>query len=326
MNLEDIAKHTNLSVSTVSRAINNKHGVNKKTKDAVINFISQSNDKRLLKKIKRETDFQSIAIITPSLTDMYLAEIIQLITVEANTKGLITCIYNSTGNIKKEIEIINQIKNRSTANGLILLSSSQKPDYPTLKNTLKDFNKPFILLHNEISGLNVSGIYINKMNLSYDITQKYIYESYREIAIIVGPSYSDSSINRIKGYKLAFEENNLKINEDFVVYSDWINSKIITDKCRILFTGKNKPKVVLCGNENIIINLISYCNLNNIVIGKDVQLASFHHNELFKKLGYDIPVFDAKLELMAKYAIEELYEQSINPDYTIKKIELIATV
>ena len=74
-NIKDVANKANVSISTVSRVINNTYGVSEKTKLKVMEAVKSLNftPNEIARNFQRG-DTKIVAIIVPSINDMFYSE------------------------------------------------------------------------------------------------------------------------------------------------------------------------------------------------------------------------------------------------------------
>ena len=99
MTLKDVAKHANVSVSTVSKAINGAHDVSEKTRLEILKIAEQlgyfSDKKRVTLENKDKSSF-TVAVICPEIISMFYSEHVTLISKEVEAYGgnCIVYVYN----------------------------------------------------------------------------------------------------------------------------------------------------------------------------------------------------------------------------------------
>ena len=101
INIQDIAKESGFSITTVSRVLNGKaetYRISKKTQEIIkeiassLNYIPNEHARNLRTGIS-----QTIALVVPSLKNPFFAEIASAINLEARKMGYITLIGDSNG-------------------------------------------------------------------------------------------------------------------------------------------------------------------------------------------------------------------------------------
>ena len=206
----DVAQHAGVSLSTVSRVLNNSGYVKQETRDKIyaaiedLNYIPSTVARSLSK-----NENHNIAVVTPDITNPFFGEVIKGITKELDQTDFDLIFYNTNENVHKELHALQSIiKNR--VRGLIItpvMETSQKSI-----ELLKDIQKmdiPIVLIDRDISGLKCDGVFIDNVTGAYEATKLLLNENHRRIAIIHGPMSSIPGHERLKGYLEAYHSINM---------------------------------------------------------------------------------------------------------------------
>lgn len=122
--LKDIAKETNLTVTTVSRVINNRGYISNETRqkvtDAMEKLHYQPNE--IARSLSKQ-ESRTIGVIVPHIIHPYFAGLISHIELAANEKGYKILLFNSLEKKEKESEYLTMCQS-SRVTGIILCSSS----------------------------------------------------------------------------------------------------------------------------------------------------------------------------------------------------------
>ena len=120
LTIKDIAKEFNVSISTVSKALNDSYEISVSTKEKIQKYAKANNYKpnfNALSLKNRQT--KTIGIIIPNMLNYFFAQVFNGIEKIANDRGykIISCISNES--FKKEVETIEMLSNGSI-DGFIL--------------------------------------------------------------------------------------------------------------------------------------------------------------------------------------------------------------
>lgn len=133
--LKQISHLSGFSISTVSKALNDKLDISNKTKvkiqELAKNFNYVPNSSALALKIRRT---KIIAIIVPQVNSIY-SNIISSVEENAFQKGYRILILQSLKSEERELECINNVRDGSV-DGIIIIKPFQKRNYSTNKLSL----------------------------------------------------------------------------------------------------------------------------------------------------------------------------------------------
>ncbi|MGY0426176.1 MAG: LacI family DNA-binding transcriptional regulator, partial [Polaribacter sp.] len=135
LTIKDIAKEFNVSISTVSKALNDSYEISISTKEKIRKYAKENNYKpnfNALSLKNRKT--KTIGIIIPDMLNYFFAQIFKGIEEVANEKGykIISCVSNES--FKKEVETIEMLSNGSIDGFMLSLAEET-----ILKNDFKHF-------------------------------------------------------------------------------------------------------------------------------------------------------------------------------------------
>ncbi len=209
--LKELAKNLNVSISTVSKALNDSHEISKATKRKIQKVAKQYNytpnkPASSLKSGKTKT----IGVIIPNILDRFLAKVLYGIEREANNMGynIITCISNES--LEKEKQSI-QLLSDGSVDGFILAPSEDT----LLKNEYEHFNDiikqgyPIVMFDRTVTDVLCDEVIINNFVSTFDITKEFIAQKKCKIAFI--SSITELKISKLRedGYKSALAKHGL---------------------------------------------------------------------------------------------------------------------
>ena len=135
--IRDVAELAGVSIATISRVLNNKGKVSQETADRVRALVKELDYvyvKQPLKLRRTEVKAQGLfAIILPTLSNPYFSELLDIVEQEVQYLGRSLLVYNSRGEIKRELSLLNICKQQKI-DGLFIVPSSGKPEHIALLN------------------------------------------------------------------------------------------------------------------------------------------------------------------------------------------------
>jgi LacI family transcriptional regulator len=200
--LKDLAKILNLSISSVSKAINNSPEISKLTKIKVQNtaLLYKYTPNKSAQNLKSKRT-KTIGVIVPDLLSHFFAMAIHGIETEANSKGykIIICLSNETR--KKESESIKTLINGSV-DGLIISLSKETQitgDYGHFEEALK-YNFPIVLFDRTFERMICDKISINDQLAAKEATEHLLKTGCRNIIFLSTISGTSVGEKRKMGY------------------------------------------------------------------------------------------------------------------------------
>lgn len=126
--LKDVAKETGLTVSTVSRVLNNRGYISEEARQKVYDAMKKLNyhPNEVARSLSKKTT-NTIGVIVPHIRHPYFSEMISNIENQASKKGYKIILCNSRGKEKKEREYLEMCTSNRVA-GIILCSGTVAVD------------------------------------------------------------------------------------------------------------------------------------------------------------------------------------------------------
>lgn len=269
--IKDVAKLAGVSISTVSRVMNNSKPVSPEAKRKVLDAINKLDFKpnelaRSL--VMRKSNL--VGVIVSDLGIEYMAQLVR----GAEEIGrvykydiLLSSSYGSEDAINNAIDFLAT----KQVEGLVIISESIS-DESLLK--LREAKIPFVLLDKYYSSKTLHTVRIDYEKEEYKLI-KYLLDSGHENVLLL-ETKDDNIVKKAKleGYRKAIEENKKK---SFVIEIDGLTSndgynigKEVIDLCK-----KNKISAVACENDEVAIGFIDYCADNGINVPNDLTVTGF---------------------------------------------------
>jgi DNA-binding LacI/PurR family transcriptional regulator len=217
--LTDIAKYLNVSVSTVSRVVNNKNRVDPETRRKILAALKKFNYQpdENARSLKTNTS-NILGVIVPDITNPYYSAVIKGIEQIASQNGFSVILCNTDEIIERE-KLAVRLLLRQKAAGLI---SATVMDNENVQKYYNDLACPVVFFDNVPSAdLNFDSVSINNIRAAKELVGYMINRGYRRIFMITGPSGESSADDRMSGWKLALQAAGIEPEDDWSVHGDF---------------------------------------------------------------------------------------------------------
>jgi LacI family transcriptional regulator len=210
--IEDLARITGFSKSTVSRVVTNHPNVNPETRSIIEGAIRKYKYKpNLAGRALVKQRLQVIGVLIPHVvshlfTDPFFPRLLQAVTIAANLRGYNVTLWLSSAEVAQHT-FYDQMLNPTLADGLIIASAVI--DYPLLKR-LDQLQKPYVM----VGRPNVEIDQVNYVDAegkqgAYLMTRHLIERGRQRIGLIPGLQDLTSSQDRQEGFLMALHEAGL---------------------------------------------------------------------------------------------------------------------
>ena len=211
--LKDVARHTGLSVSTVSRVLSNKNYAKEKTREKVLEAVRLLNySPNIMAQSLKKGRSNTIALVIPSIQNMIYPDLTRGVEDTARKNGYMVILCNTDEDINTEKSYINTLRPR-LIDGFII--ASMKPHSTHIQQLRKE-NFPMVLaLRAYDSG--IDAVIANNRLAANSAVQYLIERGHRKIAITLGNTELALYSERYNGYRQALEKNNIPLDEKLVI-------------------------------------------------------------------------------------------------------------
>jgi len=274
--LKQIAEACGMSITQVSRALNDHLDVSEKSKKRILRVANEMGYvKNLFASSLVNRTSNMIAVIIEGAeadnVDPLSLNIYQLqlgISEAASTANLEPFIYLKKRSTK--LDYVNFCKQRY-ASGLIIFGSYyDSSEYIALQNS--DF--PSVSIDMMSEGPFSGSVVINNVFYSKTAVSQLIDNGCKKIAIICGSKSSYVTHERLSGYQIALSMNNIPYNEDLVYYADY-NSALASVATKELLKNHPDTDGIFCMSDQMAISCIETLKALNKDVPKDIKVFGF---------------------------------------------------
>ena len=209
--LKEIAHLLNLSISTVSRALNDHPDISDTTKEIVKKTANKLHYvPNIFAKGFRQHKTNIIGVIVPDITHYYTTTILKGILNEGTIKGYRVIISESNNDVLKQTEMLNTMI-QFGVDGILASLTKMTRDIDSVLETLN--KTPLILFDKVSSKIPCTQVTINDDEAAYNAVEHLINIGKKRIAIIKEREFSYTSEKRYDGYLRALKDHNIDVYE-----------------------------------------------------------------------------------------------------------------
>ncbi|MFP7733254.1 LacI family DNA-binding transcriptional regulator [Priestia aryabhattai] len=207
----DVANEAGVSISTVSKVLNNTGSIAEKTRKRVRETMRELNyQPSVVASVKKR--IQTIGLLIPNIANPFMAEIARGIENHVKKYGFSLMICSTDNDLKNEIEYISILKQKYV-DGVIIATGLK--ENKAIKELLKA-EIPVTLLSRDVSSLAVDAVLVDDFLGGYQATEHLISLGHEKVAIITEDINFPTIQARVEGYKKALEEAGLEYDESLV--------------------------------------------------------------------------------------------------------------
>ena len=203
--LKQLAKKLNVSVSTVSKALNNSDEISLETISKVQNLAKELNYKRNKTALSLKSNKTlTIGVILPDILNRFYAKVLYGIQIAAEELGYDIITFFSKESLEKEIDYLQIIATGSVDGVLLALSEEtlNKNEFSHIKNLTLN-NIPLVMLDRITDKISCDKVIIDDFDTIYNEVKSLVKMGRKKIGFITAINNLNVGKHRSNGYRKA---------------------------------------------------------------------------------------------------------------------------
>lgn len=222
LTIKDIAKEFNVSISTVSKALNDSYEISVSTKDKIQKYAKANNYKPNFNALSlKNRHTKTIGIIIPNMLNYFFAQVFNGIEKVANERGykIILCISNES--FKKEVETIEMLSNGSIDGFILSLAEEtiSKNDFNHFQEVL-DNGTPIVMFDRVADNLKCDKVVTDNFDSARSTVAYLVKSRHQNIAFISTINNLEIGRKRQLGYLKGLDDFNIKVKKNLIINID----------------------------------------------------------------------------------------------------------
>ncbi|KAF2512506.1 LacI family DNA-binding transcriptional regulator [Flavobacterium foetidum] len=320
--LKQIAKELGVSVSTVSKALNDSPEISEQTKVKIKEYAKLKNYKpNVIGLNLKNRKTKTIGVIIPNILNSFFAKVFSGIEKVADKKGynVITCISNES--LEKEVHTLEMLSN-GTIDGFILSVSQEAQklqDYNHFSEIIND-GTPIVMFDRIADEVDCDKVVVDDFDSALNSTQHLINLGCKNIALISSVDNISVGKLRTEGYLKALKDNNIPINEKIILRTD--SEEDMKSKIDALFDNKIDGIFALDENDSVAALRVSL--KKGFRVPEDISIIGFADGILAsRRLSPSLTTVSQHGVEIGEVAAKRLIERLEEPEGTTSEYETI---
>ena len=303
VNVTQVARELNLSVSTVSRAISGNGRISPATRKRIEEYL-QTRELVLNTREKRYTDIvtKTISVVLPGEKDFasmpyffnIFLSVYDYFSIRGYQVNLLRIMPNDISNLVKAVE-------DHAMDGVILSRMVDNNDEIVY---LKKMGVPFVVVgpYDDRSVLRVDN---DNEHACYEITNSILHKGLNRIAVMCANRGHQINKIRLNGIIRAHVENHMLLDREFVFYDT--DSSYIAEMA-VETTMAAHMDCIICMDDNICIGILKILRKKGIEVPDDIKLVSLHNSPILDDWYPPISCISIDVDELGMEAARILYE------------------
>ena len=300
MTIKDISEALNISISTVSKALNDATDIAEETKQMVRKYAEsvgyrlkqRQASKRICamyERVDSDTRNNILTHVITAFTDIAIANNFEVIT-------------DSLASKPDGFNLDEYLKNNNFCAAFIVGMKFNSPVYKQLAKT----SVPIVLLDNRVSDSPLIASVSSDNTVAVVQSVKYLSKrGHDKIGLLTGENNSLVSAERFAGYILGLAQASIDFNMEYVYNGDF--TKESGEQAAEFFSATDVTAVISC-SDFMAMGLIDGLIANGKRVPEDISVVGFDDIHILKYTNYKLTTVKQDFALMGEQAFKQISE------------------
>ena len=275
VSIKDVAKKAGVSISTVSKALNDKSSVSSSTIERIkqtaeeMGYVPNSRARVFATKETKQIVFVADIPKDTAFYNPHIFEIIMGLQHSVSKSGY-SLIVESVEK-KEALEYINNLYKKNMADALVVHASII---IKRLESLIVKSNLPHLIIGQPDYQSTLSWIDTDNTLSGAIAIRHLLKKDYYPVAFVGGKADDMISLHRFEGAERELKQNNLSFEEQYVLST---SSTIVSgmNAAKKILKMEKPPRSVLCANSVIAFGMMQELRNQNIKVPKDIAVMTF---------------------------------------------------
>ena len=322
--LKELSKILGVSISTISKALNDSPEISHETKIKVKELaeLHKYQPNVLARNLKSGTT-KTIAVVIPSVQNFFFAQVLYGIEQEIAKTDYNLVVSLTNESLEKESNNLNHFSN-GIVDGFIVTASEEtqiKKDYTHFTSALEN-KKPIVMFDRVVKDITCDKVIVDDKEAVYKATSHLIKSGRKKIALVSTISNLTVGKSRIAGYKQALKENNIDFLETFIVSSTEADIKKEVDS----FLSNHKTDAIIALDIQSSLSSLKSVKEKGLDIPKDVAIIGYSSERTASHLTPELSTISQNGTDIGKTAAKLLIDRLKFPDKPFENIVIASKI
>lgn len=322
--IKDVAKLARVSISTVSRVINNSdHPVNLETRNRILEAVEELGfyPNAMARSLQRKHT-QTIGLIIPDISNPYYPRVVRGVEDVAQKKGYTLILCNTDRSRERTQEYLRVLREKRVDG--IIFTGGGAVEEAAQENFFDQQNIATVLIGRHKT--NLPSVRVDNVQVARKACDYLVKQGYHQIIMIAGPESSITARDRLRGYRQSLTANGITLKKEWIIRGDFEFESGYEAIAKLPPFDAQEGMAILAQNDLMAIGAIKALQEKGIKIPEEVAVIGFDNIPLASYISpklstVAVPAYE--LGATAMRVLVELLEGKKVPQVTIMDAELI---
>lgn len=268
MTLRDLAKLAGVSVNTVSRALNDRDGVNEQTRARILQLAEEHHYRpNIMARTMRGIQSNMIGTLVGDITDNFFVQLLAGVEEEIGHASMPILIGNTGEDVRKQRQSLDLFLSYGCKNIIITPVDADTG----FVHTLREADVSFVIADRVLEGLEgCNQVSINNRRDAFRAVEYLLQCGHRRIAILNQRSELLTETDRTAGYRDAFANRGLPVREEYVILTR--SASTAGRDVRAVLEGPEPPTALFIAKDTLALHAVSAVNACGLAIPEDLSV------------------------------------------------------
>ena len=301
MTLRDVAEESGVSVSTVSRILDDRGTPSRTATATKVRAAAERLGYRrnVFASNLRRGATGTIGVLVPRLTDAVMALMFEAIERAARRQGYFAVVATCGDDADAERRATETLLDRGV-DGLILATARIDDSLPA---SLRERGIPHVLVL-RTDGVSPSALGDDETG-GYLAVRHLLDLGHRDIAVVTGPWFTSSGQDRLRGAQKALAEAGIDLPDGRVISTGY-GVDAGSEAGYTLLRAEARPTAIFAANDNLAIGIIGAARNLGILPGQDLSIVGYNDIPLASRLPTPLTSVATSFDQIATTALDQL--------------------
>ena len=303
--IKDVAKALNVSISTISRAFNNKYDIHPDTRNMILEKAREMgySPNPIAQRLTQHKSYL-IGIVVPEFINAFFPKVIMSVQKVIGNAGYQVLIMSSEESAQKELENI-RILERNMVDGIIISLTQETRDISYFQKMVEN-QIPIVQFNRVSQKLATPKVIFDDYRWAMLATEHLLEQGYKNIFHLAGPNNLIVSHNRSKGFTDALKKYELSTTHKIIETGIFIeDGKRIAEQ---LISQHNIPEAFFCFNDPLAIGAMETFKSQGYKIPDEVAFVGFTESRIAMHMSPGLSSVEQPAEELGETAAQILLE------------------
>jgi LacI family transcriptional regulator len=321
--IKDIANSAGVSITTVSRVLNEPESVKSDTRAKVLEIMQDVDYKpNPAAKALGSSRSNFIALVVPNLRNAALVSIIEGVMEELHTNGYEVLLYDFNADARMEKQTIEHL-NEIIIDGAILFPSLATDEEIRKIST----QVPLVVIEREVESHNLDCMLVDELSGMRALVKHLKSFGHKNIGMITGKRGTSTAKRRAEYFRTVMLSNGLEFKEQNIIDTSWsLNGGV--EGIHELINRDRYITAMICSSDHIALGALGAAYQMGIRVPQDISIVGFDNSN---EGEYAVPPLTTLYHpatqigtLAARYLLERIENPGKRPESRILPQSLIS--